>query len=270
MTWIIKYVDNHSKFRYEVVIGVVEKRGTVESHERAPVIESQTYYEEFNMNAVARTLFRSFALSVRLYQRLFMRMHVWGHKDIPAGPNIYVCNHICDLDYLLLSLLPEATHFVIGPGYNLPLVGRLLDAFDQINATPKHRGTVVEKSVAHLKRGESVFICPEGELREVCRLYKFYRGVGRIYLASQAPMIPIGLVAPKRCFRSLPFKNEVDGQVYRARAIFRGPLCVNVGKPMRPRRPEGTDDEQAEIITELVRKEIESLIHDIRTNKFWM
>lgn len=219
-----------------------------------------------------RTLFRSFVLSIRVYQRLFLNLCVWGREHIPKGPKIYVANHItCTDPFWILPVFTEPVHIVIGPAYQYRVFVRLLDTFEQINALPGRRKSVVNDAVSYLEKGEAVYIAPEGDMQQLFQLGRFYPGVAKIYRKARVPIVPIALVAPKRCMHESPGINTVvDGRVYRMLNVFRGTFCINVGEPLAPECHDGSDEEEDERITALVKARIEQLMDDVRTTKFWL
>ena len=224
------------------------------------------------MNLVQRTLFRSFVFSIRVYQRLFLDLCVWGREHIPKGPKIYVTNHItCTDPFWILPVFTEPVHVVIGPAYQYRVFVRLLDVFEQINALPAHRKSVVDDAVRYLEKGEAVYIAPEGDMQELFQVGRFYPGVGKIYRKARVPIVPIALVAPKRCMHESPQINTViDGRVYRMINVLRGTYCINVGEPIIPDCSDGTESEQNERIADLVRQHVQRLVEEVRQNKFWL
>ena len=137
-----------------------------------------------------------------------------------------------------MSYLISECH-IIGPGYESKVLAWIFDRFEQINAMPEHRKTVVDNAVAYLKKGESVFTAPEGDLQDPFQLGAFFPGAARIYRKSRAPIIPIVLVAPRCVIKEWPFQTVVDGRAYRTVSVLRGLFCINVGEPFTP---EVTDD----------------------------
>lgn len=221
------------------------------------------------MNLLGRTLYNSFVFSIKAYQRLFMDMYVWGRRNIPKGPKIYITNHVTALDVMVTSVFTEPVHIVVGPAYKTPIMAKLLDLCEQINAMPDHRRTVVADAVKYLKRGEPVYINPEGDFCEPFQMGRFYPGVARIYRQARVPIVPIALLAPKSRLREYPFKVEVDGRVYRTVVTLRGPYCINIGEPMMPTVPDGTDKEQDECVLAALKERLEFLVEDARVNRFW-
>ena len=80
--------------------------------------------------------------AVKAYQWLLMDMHVWGKEHIPPGPKIYATNHLTAMDIFVCSVFTEPAHVIVGPAYKSWLATKVLDALEQINAMPEHRGTV--------------------------------------------------------------------------------------------------------------------------------
>lgn len=224
------------------------------------------------MNQTKRLLYNAFIASIRLYQRLFLDLRVWGRKHIPPGPKIYLQNHITSTDlYWVLPILPEPVHVIIGPGYQSKVVARVLDYFEQINATPRHRKTVVDDAVKYLKRGESIYTAPEGDVQETFRLGRFYPGVAKIYRKIQVPIIPIALLAPRRAMKEFPrLKMIVEGHVYRCVMVLRGPFCVHIGEPFLPELRDGDRNADNERIMAELKQRMRALIEDVRVNKFWL
>lgn len=223
------------------------------------------------MTPTKRLLYNTLSLSVKVYQRLFLDLHVWGRETIPPGPKIYVANHISSTDGLwAIPQTIEPVHVVTGPIYKYKWAARALDYLEQINATPAHRGTVVDDAVRYLKAGESVFVTPEGDLQPTRQLGRFYAGVARMYRRTRAPIIPMALHAPRRAIRRLRFLDmEVEGYVYEGRFVLRGPFCINIGEPFVPELTGEDEEVEVERILRELRDRIRLLVEDICVNKFW-
>lgn len=222
------------------------------------------------MRGLTRLAYRSFVGVIGVYRRLFLDLHVWGRERIPPGPKIYVTNHISTTDpYWVLPVFREPVHIIIGPGYQSKVMGWVYDRFEQINALPAFRKNVVDEAVGYLGRGESVYTAPEGDLHEPLALGPFFPGVGRIYRRSRVPIIPIALLAPRRAMREFPRLNMmVEGRVYRAVMVTRGPYCINVGEPWTPEVQTAVDEgEDARRITEELRDRVWRLLQEIRDQK---
>jgi 1-acyl-sn-glycerol-3-phosphate acyltransferase len=145
-------------------------------------------------------------------------------------------------------------------------MGWVYDRFEQINAMPAVRQTVVEKAVGFLKKGEAIYTAPEGDLQDPFHLGRFYPGVGRIYRRSRAPIIPVALLAPRSAMREYPrLAMRVEDRVYRAVFVLRGLYCINIGEPYRPGIREDLDEEtDARRIADELRERVQSLVFEVR------
>ncbi len=225
------------------------------------------------MHWIKRAVYGSVMGAIKVYQRLFLDLRVWGREHIPAGPKIYVGNHISAFDGpWVFPILPEPVCVVVGPPYKSKTFGWFWDAMDQINAMPEHRKTVVDEGVKRLEAGRSVFILPEGDFFPQFEGGRFYPGFARMYLRARVPIVPIAMVAPNRGMRAIPWINiVVEERVYRTVIVFRGPFLVNIGEPMMPDCPDHlSEKEQAEEVVRQVRDRIAALVDDVRVTKFWL
>ncbi len=223
------------------------------------------------MNRVQRLFNSSFVGAIKIYQKLFLDLHVWGRERIPPGPKIYVTNHITSSDpQWVLPVFTEPVHVIIGPGYQSKILAWIFRRLEHINAMPEHRQTVVDDAVKYLKRGEPVYTAPEGDLNEPFNLGRFYPGVARIYRKSRVPIVPIALAAPRSAMKKWPMKVVVDGRVYRTIMVMRGTYCINVGEPFRPEVTENGGAEEDQRIMDELKERMRVLVEDIRVNKFWL
>lgn len=223
------------------------------------------------MHLLKRVIYRAAVESMRLYRDFFLDLRVFGRRNIPPGPKIYATNHISSTDpYWVLPEYPEPVHIVVGPGYKSRWAAMVLDYFEQINASAEARKSAVDQAIAYLKRGEPVYNAPEGDLQEPFQLGRFYPGIARMYRRTLAPIIPIALVAPPRALRAFPrFDIHVEGRVYRAVLVLRGPYCISIGRPFTPELrniEEAADNER--IMNEL-RDRIAALVADVRRRMNW-
>ena len=223
--------------------------------------------EGVSLNFACRAFYGSLVGAIRLYRRAFLDLHVWGRERIPAGPKIFVTNHVASTDpYWVLPEFGTPVHIIIGPGYQSRFMGWILDRFEQINAMPAMRRLVVPKAVEYLRRGDSVYTAPEGDLQDPFELGRFYPGVGRIYRRSRAPIIPIALLCPRSVMRDYPrMAVKVEDRVYRGVGALRGTFCINIGEPFAPAiREELSEDEDARRIADELRARVQALVFEIR------
>lgn len=218
------------------------------------------------MNFITRSIYNIVKFSIKGYLGLFMDFRVWGRENILFdGPKIYCSNHFSSTDpFFVITLMDEPVHMVIGPGFSVPVFRKILKWGEQINALLEHRKSVVKKSVEYLKKGESIYIFPEGDLNDQISLREFYTGVAKIYLEHPSPIIPIGIISPKTYVKDKKISITIGDQKYKTKTVLAGSYYANIGKPMN--FPLEMSEKE---ITQKVKEEIENLIVDIKLNKFW-
>ncbi|MGH0053146.1 MAG: lysophospholipid acyltransferase family protein, partial [Sphaerochaetaceae bacterium] len=196
--------------------------------------------------------------------------YTWQEEPLPKGPKIFCSNHFSSSDvHFVTTLTDEPLHMVIGPAFGIPVIGSFLKWTEQIKALEKEdRKHVVEQAVMYLKKGENVYIFPEGLLNTQEDLKPFKKGIADMYLASPVPIVPIGLIAPKRRVR-----NKMSKTAGREMRVVSRNYYANIGKVMEfPEALEVAkeDKEKArEMILSELRDTIDSLINEIKTDKFW-
>ncbi|MFP4363487.1 MAG: lysophospholipid acyltransferase family protein [Spirochaetia bacterium] len=222
------------------------------------------------MNFIVRKGYDIFRWYIRTNLHLSYDFRVWGAENIPEQPNIYCSNHFSSADpYFAMTLMKEPVHMIIGSAWSLPVASIFLKISQQINAYGEKRKTAVRDAVQWLEQGESVYVFPEGELGDQLGLQHFYAGMARIYLQNPVPIIPIGLVAPRRYVKT---KDVEYGNVFFHRLFVASKYYyANIGEPMRFPEIEKWEDKRAaeKEITRLVKERVSFLIDDIKESKFW-
>lgn len=218
------------------------------------------------MHWFKKSIYSLVKTSVKIYLKTFLEFKVWGKENIPSGPKIFCSNHFSSSDLLfVITLIDEPVHMVIGPGFKLPVIRWFLKTGEQINALNENRKKVVGSAVEYLSKGESIYIFPEGDLNDQNQLLDFYHGVSKIQQASKCPVIPIGIVAPRRYVKEKKANIKIGETVYKTLVVMTGKYFANIGQPL------SFDDKEFTIkeVTSLIKEKIIFLIDDIKTNKFW-
>lgn len=210
-------------------------------------------------------------MGVKLFLSLKFDFCTWYEKPLPKCSKIFCSNHFSSSDaHFVTTLMKDNLHMVIGPGFNVKILKTYLKWAEQIPAyTKDQRANVVTECKRHLENGDSIYIFPEGKLNTMEELIEFKKGVARIYLETKSPVIPIGLLAPRR-----RIKKKKGGQLVKHEmTVVSRNYYANIGSSMTfPEEEEiaKTDRKLAEeLITEKIKKRIDFLINDIKTNKFW-
>ena len=220
------------------------------------------------MNIGSKFLHRVYRIGVKVFLNLAFDFYSWKSDNIPNGPKIYVSNHFSSSDaHMVTTLMKEDLHMVISRAFTVPLLKTYLKLAEQIPADTKaNRALVIDRCVNYLKKGESIYIFPEGMLNTDNELLEFKKGVARIYLKYPVPIVPIGLIAPKRSVKSKVGKlNNYDMKV-----VSKNYYC-NIGDAMTFEDEEKLEDKDKaeQIIMDKIKNEVQYLIDDIRNNKFW-
>ena len=138
---------------------------------------------------------------VYLISHTLYRVRHRGLEHIPeTGPALVVANHVSYVDALLLGgACQRPLRFVIDKDiHDLPLLKGLLQLAGTVPVTSEKidRQLLQEAFVQigeALKRGELVFIFPEGRLTRDGELQPFKKGVERILAQHPVPVIPMAL-----------------------------------------------------------------------------
>lgn len=215
---------------------------------------------------ITRSLYRSLAVLLRMGSRCAWDFRSCGTHGIPPGPKIFVGNHVASVDpYWVMMAVPEFLHFVVGPPFGIRWLAPILRTFEQINAMPQHRKTVVTDACEYLAKGESVYIAPEGDVQPPFQLGHFYTGMAKIYRESGVPIIPVAMaVSPGQIRRHPRWDMVVEGRTFEARMVWRGKIRVMIGEAMTP--PLNDDkgrDEGNRCVTEEVRARIDVMLRGL-------
>ncbi|NLZ69640.1 MAG: 1-acyl-sn-glycerol-3-phosphate acyltransferase [Spirochaetales bacterium] len=223
------------------------------------------------MKLRARILHGIYRLSVKIFLSLRFDFSTWHAEPLPKGPKIFCSNHFSSSDaHFVTTLMKDPLHMVIGPGFGVKIVKNYLSWAEQIPAcTKEQRAKVVKTAANYLKQGDSIYIFPEGMLNTMDELIEFKKGIARIYLEYPVPIIPIGLLAPRR-----RLKTKDGGKLVKySMKVVSHNYYANIGHPLEfPEEIElaKTDKCLAESqITDKIKAEVGFLINDIKTNKFW-
>ena len=227
------------------------------------------------MHWAKKIIYKGIQTFIRLQLSLFYDFRVWGKEYLSPGPKIYCSNHFSSSDPgFVITLMKEPVHMVIGSAYGIPVLNSFLELGEQINAfDDEEKKQVVPKAVEYLKKGESVYIFPEGDLNDQITLKRFYLGLARIYMACPVPVIPIGLISPRRNVEDRDV--TVQEVLYHQLRVVSKNYYANIGAPLDfsgtnvlPDDPD-YEKKRAIEITDIVKERIGELILDIKHNKFW-
>jgi 1-acyl-sn-glycerol-3-phosphate acyltransferase len=194
------------------------------------------------------------------FVRLLFRVRVEGTEHVPLrGPAILAFDHVSVLDGPVLAVVTarrirrESRFLVAAEVFRVPLIGRILRAYDQI---PIRRGEgdagALDRAVAVVRSGAMAAIAPEGRVNDDPErgLQRVRSGVARIALPTGAPVIPVGIWGTHRRW---PRRGLRWGRPWRPR------VAIAFGSPILPVTQQ-TDPGELDSLTHRVR---ESLTHQV-------
>jgi 1-acyl-sn-glycerol-3-phosphate acyltransferase len=133
-------------------------------------------------------------------------LKVSGQENVPhSGPFIVVSNHQSSLDIIAnsLALKPALTHSHMWPwaktdierGKEGPMGWALWKVFGviPIDREKKDHSEAILLSLKYLRRGELVFVFPEGTRSKPKELKPFQFGVANLARAAPAPILPVAV-----------------------------------------------------------------------------
>lgn len=202
---------------------------------------------------------------VAFLARLVFRIRVAGAERVPAtGPAIHASNHVSALDGLTLALTTaqnarRMTRFLVAAEFfDKATVGWALRLYRQI---PLNRGKAdagaLDEAVATIREGAVAGIFPEGKVNPDPDggLQRGRRGIGRIALATGAPVVPVGIWGTQD-------RWPKSGLHYRR--PWRRTIAVVYGEPIEP-RGDAQSLEDVQVFTDLAMTGIAKQVAEART-----
>ncbi|HET6546928.1 MAG TPA: lysophospholipid acyltransferase family protein [Solirubrobacter sp.] len=186
---------------------------------------------------------------------VWFRFKVTGREHVPeTGPAIIAPNHKSFYDSFFIGLATSRPlHFMAKTELFEGRSARLLSG---LGAFPVRRGTAdpdaLETAHIHLEQGRVLAMFPEGtRYRDPEALKRPRRGVGRLAIEAQAPIVPCAITGTERLFVGGWFPRPVKVQVAFAPAIM-------------PAQLEPTPEAAADLIANQVWPEVEREFNRLR------
>lgn len=192
-----------------------------------------------------------------ILMRAIFRVHVEGATNVPPqGSAILAFNHVSVLDGPVVGIVVartsrrESRFLVAAEVFSQRVAGWILRSFDQI---PIRRGQgdsdALEEAVRTVAGGAIAAIAPEGRVNEdgATEMLRLHRGVARLALATDAPVIPVGIWGTQERW---PRSGRRYGKPWRPRLAF------VFGDALAP-KGDPTDPDDLAAFTQRVREAIE-------------
>ncbi|HLI08922.1 MAG TPA: lysophospholipid acyltransferase family protein [Ktedonobacteraceae bacterium] len=160
-------------------------------------------YEPYKAPALIWSLIRLFG---RLAFFILARIEVRGRENMPAkGPFIVASNHLSWFDVPLVPAFMKRQPFTMAKEElfhsNISWLVRFMGGF------PVKRGEADRQAIRAadelLKKGDVLFIFPEGTRSRTHKLAKGHSGLGMIALRSGAPVIPVAIAGSENILKKI-------------------------------------------------------------------
>lgn len=164
--------------------------------------------------------------------RKYANLHIKGMEkisNITKEPIIFICNHLSNSDGLIFSKVLEkyAPTFVAGVKLQneaITNIGTIIvKTTPIIPNSPDKAG--LSKIIKILKKGESVFIFPEGTRSRSASMNKATRGLYLIAKLSKAIIVPIGIHGSEKL---LPIN---EGGSMSSETFHKADVYIKIGDP---------------------------------------
>jgi 1-acyl-sn-glycerol-3-phosphate acyltransferase len=188
-------------------------------------------------------------------------LHVTGSENYEPGENyVMISNHQSLLDIPVVESLKMDYRWVSKiENFRVPVLGQSMHLAGYISLKRGDKESVIkmmQQSEKVLRKGESVFIFPEGTRSPDSEIKKFKSGAFRLAMQTNTPVLPViidgtGAVLPKKGF------------------VFSSghKLEMKILKPVYPSEFMSNDpDDLASAFQSMMQKALEDLRQDIREN----
>jgi 1-acyl-sn-glycerol-3-phosphate acyltransferase len=196
-------------------------------------------------------------LTVGALVRAALKIRAVGEVNLPrTGPALLAANHLSVLDAIVIGLVVSdrrrTVRFLAGAEFfKNPLLGWMLRKVGQI---PIRRGTADRGALqmlgAVVREGSLAAIFPEGRMRDPDERVRGTKGVARIAITADVPIVPVGLWGTHR-----KWPRHAGLKLFPLRPLV--VVCIGPAVP-----PEGDLASRADVraLTDRVMDEIGTLV----------
>lgn len=132
-----------------------------------------------------------------------VRVRVEGLERVPAGPCVFVANHVSNVDPpAVVAAIPQRVALMAKKEvYRVPILAQALRLGDFVSidrANPEAARQSVEEALGKLQRGISFLIFAEGTRSPDARLRPFKRGAFLLAVRAGVPVVPVSVINSHR------------------------------------------------------------------------
>jgi acyl-[acyl-carrier-protein]-phospholipid O-acyltransferase / long-chain-fatty-acid--[acyl-carrier-protein] ligase len=173
---------------------------------------------------------------MRLGGRVFYRVRSIGHRNIPSGGALVICNHLSYIDAVVLQIAsPRPMRFIAFAGFaRSPALRFLFRALGVIPIAPGKPTKGIRIAAEAIRKGELVCVFPEGAISRTGQLMELKRGFGLIAELAGAPVVPAvidGLWGSIYSFAGNKY-------LWKSPRLMPTPVCVVFGESIPPHQAD--------------------------------
>jgi 1-acyl-sn-glycerol-3-phosphate acyltransferase len=167
------------------------------------------------------------------YTHFMLQMDTLFQAPLPDGPKIIAANHPSTTDPFFLAAMLRQQSFILIKDvlFQVPIFGRYLRASGHIPVLAGCGQGALNEALQRLREGSTVVIFPEGSISQAGGFNPARSGVGRLALASGAPVIPVGIHLDRQHLHLI--RSTVRGQAEIGAWYFNGPYNLTSGRPLQ-------------------------------------
>ena len=167
---------------------------------------------------------------MRLIGPVFYRVKVFGHRHVPAGGALILCNHLSYVDAVVMQIAsPRPLRFLAFAGLaRSQTVRYLFRAAGVIPVAPNKRLKGIRFAVEALERGELVCVFPEGAISRTGQLMELKPGFEAMARQARVPVVPAALDG---LWGSI-YSFAGNKYLWKSPRLMPTPVCVVFGSPL--------------------------------------
>lgn len=213
------------------------------------------------MNTKEKVLLKTGKSLINLYINTLLQFDVDYEAAIDeTHPNLFVPNHPTTTDPFFISKLTKNPFHILitANAFAIKGFGAYLEHSGHIPVKHGNGQEIVQQAIQRLEQGDSLAIFPEGKLSPQFEHPTTFRsGLGRIALATNTPITPIGIYAKKSNILLSNVMLETGPDI--SKAVIGGKYFITVGRPMHVfGNPDNYEDVNR--VGAQVREEVQRLI----------
>jgi 1-acyl-sn-glycerol-3-phosphate acyltransferase len=181
----------------------------------------------------------------RAYLAVFTRgFETLASPPQPEGPRIFVSNHpsITAVFVMPFALTARMRFLMQADVFTIPVIGPTLRWAGHIAAVKGDWEAILSGVRAQLRRGQSIFVYPEGRMSPYDGFWRPHLGAVRLALATGLPVVPVGLYCASKYLHTLHMRYQ--GTMRTGHIHIGGKCFVSIGAPWHPPESGAADGTQ--------------------------